>query len=66
MTKNKYKHLAGQPKKTPDQLRYEIASDTSMQLQNGTNGENYSSGACGEITKNLVALGEQQLKNQNK
>ena len=46
-----------------DQMKYEIANEAMNQSQ-GENLAEFSGSIGGEMTKRLVALGEQQLKKQ--
>ena len=60
---NRNKLVVPGAKNAIDQMKYEIANEAMNQSQ-GENLAEFSGSIGGEMTKRLVALGEQQLKKQ--
>lgn len=65
MSRHRNRLVVPQARDAVDQMKYEIANEAMNQSQ-GENLAEFSGSIGGEMTKRLVALGEQQLKNKNK
>ncbi len=65
MSKSRNKLVVPNAQNAIDNMKWEIASEAAMQSQ-AENMAEFCGSIGGQITKNLVELGEEQLKNQNK
>ena len=63
MSRNRNRLVVPQARDAVNQMKYEIANEAMNQSQ-GENLAEFSGSIGGEMTKRLVALGEQQLKKQ--